>query len=105
MIYYVMLLAGLEGVLPVAPAAVGNSKAPPARVEGKTKVPSRPTNNVKRETSASASADFEITATSEVKLNGRACRFKDVPNNAVIARIEVDADTKAILIIHFRTEQ
>ena len=31
--------------------------------------------------------------------------FKDVPNHAVITRIEVDADTREILQVHFSTRK
>ena len=48
-------------------------------------------------------ADFSINATSDVKLNGRKCAFKEVPADAFITYIEVDPDTKAILRVHFST--
>lgn len=48
-----------------------------------------------------ARADFVITPTSEVRLNGRACDFGDVPDGAVITRIVVDPDTSAVLLVHF----
>lgn len=48
---------------------------------------------------------FLLTSMSAVRLNGRLCRFKDVPNEAIITKIEVDADTREILTAHFSTKK
>lgn len=46
---------------------------------------------------------YRITKQTEVMLNGRKCRFEDVPNTAVIILMEIDSETsKVILRIHFR---
>jgi hypothetical protein len=44
-----------------------------------------------------------ITARTKVLLNGRPCRYEQVPDNAVITFAEVDSDQKTLLRIHFRT--
>jgi len=97
------VLAGLACLLPAADAAVAPAKPPSP--DAKAKAMSGPARNVKRPASPSAAADFVITPDSEVKLNGRPCRFQDVPNNAVITKIEVDAESKEILKVYFSTQK
>jgi len=49
--------------------------------------------------------EFRITDQTEVRLNGRQCKYEDVPLDAVIILLEVDSDdNKAILRIHFRSK-
>jgi hypothetical protein len=47
--------------------------------------------------------EFAITNETEVLLNGRACRYRDVPGNARIVNMEVAPDRKTVLKVHFRT--
>jgi hypothetical protein len=47
--------------------------------------------------------EFAITDETEVLLNGRACRYRDVPGNAHIVNMEVAPDRKTVLKVHFRT--
>lgn len=46
-----------------------------------------------------------ITDATEVKLNGKTCKYEDVPSNAEIILLEVGRDKKAVLKIHFRTQK
>lgn len=48
-------------------------------------------------------SEFAVTGATEVLLNGRPCQFKQIPSSASIIRMEVDADGKTILRIHFRS--
>jgi hypothetical protein len=48
---------------------------------------------------------LEVTRTTEVKLDGRPCRYEDVPANVEAVHIEVADDGKTILKIHFRTRK
>jgi hypothetical protein len=49
--------------------------------------------------------EYTVTDQTEVILDGRPCRYKDVPPGASILRIELAPDEKTILRIHFRTRK
>jgi hypothetical protein len=96
MVRLAVILAGLAW-----PPLVGAASAVPAKPGGwplwaRSNTAKGPTTAVNP-----AAAAFAITPTSEVRLNGRACAFGDVPDGAVITRIVVDPDTSAVLIVHF----
>jgi hypothetical protein len=48
---------------------------------------------------------FQLTEQTEVFLDGRPCRYQDVPSGASIAKMEVAADKKTILMIHFHSKK
>ncbi len=50
-----------------------------------------------------AASEFMVTEQTEVLLDGKACRYQDVPQQATILRMEVAPDRKTVLRIHFRT--
>jgi hypothetical protein len=41
----------------------------------------------------------------EVLLDGKACRYEDVPRNAEVTLIDLSADQKVVRKIHFRTRK
>jgi hypothetical protein len=45
---------------------------------------------------------YQITEQTDVTLDGRACRYADVPASAGIVKMEVAADGTTVLKIHFR---
>ena len=46
---------------------------------------------------------YRITEKTEVMLNGRKCRYEEVPSSARIILMEIDSDeSKVILRIHFQ---
>ena len=47
-------------------------------------------------------ADYLVTEETEVLLNGKPCRYNEVPDNASILRMELGPDTRSVLRIHFR---
>jgi len=49
--------------------------------------------------------EWEISDATEVQLDGKACKFEDVPKGAEITLLEVASDKKAILKIHFRSKK
>jgi hypothetical protein len=49
--------------------------------------------------------EFRLTEDSEILLDGRPCSYKDVPGNVSITHMELGADKKTILKIHFRTRR
>jgi hypothetical protein len=55
--------------------------------------------------SAAARGQFEVTDQTEVQLDGRTCRYQDVPPTATILRIELAADGRTILKILFRSRR
>jgi hypothetical protein len=48
-------------------------------------------------------SEFVLTAETEVLLNGKPCRYKEVPASARIIHMEVAEDNKTVLKIYFRT--
>jgi hypothetical protein len=49
--------------------------------------------------------DFVITSKTEVMLDGRACRYEDVPAHATVTVLEVAADRRTLMRIHFTTKK
>ena len=52
----------------------------------------------------SQEAEYQVTEDTEITLDGRRCRYRDVPANAVITKMEVSRD-RVVLKIHFRTRR
>ena len=50
-----------------------------------------------------AAPEFRVTEWTEILLDGKACRYENVPGNATILRMEVAPDRKTVLKIHFRS--
>jgi hypothetical protein len=46
-----------------------------------------------------------ITEKTEVKVDGKSCQYEQVPDGADIVLLEVAADKKMILRIHFRSKK
>ncbi len=55
--------------------------------------------------SAGAGPEFKVTEQTEILLDGKACQFRDVPDQAAILRMEVAPDGKTVLRIHFRSRK
>ncbi len=56
-----------------------------------------------QETSQTASqTEYIMTQETEVLLNGKPCKYNDVPPNASIERMEVGIDKKTVLRVYFR---
>ena len=53
----------------------------------------------------SPSDQYQITEQTEVTLDGRPCRYADVPGSAGIVKMEVAADGTTVLKIHFRSRR
>lgn len=50
-------------------------------------------------------AEAEVTADTEVFLNGRKCDYKDVPPTATVARVVLARDGRTITRIEFRARE
>jgi hypothetical protein len=48
-------------------------------------------------------SEFVMTDQTEVLLNGKPCKYAEVPGHASIVRMELAADNKTVLKVHFRT--
>jgi hypothetical protein len=48
------------------------------------------------------SSDYVVTEETEVLLNGKPCRYNEVPNSATILRMELGPDNRTVLKLHFR---
>jgi hypothetical protein len=49
--------------------------------------------------------EFLVTDQTEIRLNGKLCKYHEVPAGASIVLIELAADQKTALKIHFRTRK
>jgi hypothetical protein len=49
--------------------------------------------------------ELVVTDDTEVKLDGRDCKYADVPKDAEIILLDLSADKKAIKKIHFRSKK
>ena len=48
---------------------------------------------------------YQITDQTQVTLDGRPCRYADVPSGAGVVKMEVAADGTTVLKIHFRSRR
>jgi hypothetical protein len=51
------------------------------------------------------STEYLLTEQTEVLLNGKPCKYEKVPAHASIVHMEVAADNKTLLTVHFRTRK
>jgi len=58
-----------------------------------------------QETRKTKNTQFVLTAQTEILLNGKPCRYEEVPGHATIYKMEVAEDEKTVLKIHFRTQK
>jgi hypothetical protein len=50
-------------------------------------------------------AEFGVTSETEILLNGKPCSYDEIPSHASIVQMDVAADKKTVLKIHFRTQK
>lgn len=90
---FVLAWVALIGFLAAAGAAPSQKKTPRnASIEAK-------------KPAADAEEEYVITAKTEIILNGKECRFDDVPDDAEIVLLELAANRKTILKIHFESNK
>jgi len=91
-----VLLVSLLSLSPVH-ASLGRKEPPPVDKQIPIKI-------VASSPVASANDEFRITPTTEVLLDGRPCRYEQVPDNTIIILLEtVSNESREIVRIHFRT--
>ena len=54
---------------------------------------------------AKSEGGLQMTEKTEIKLDGQACRYEDVPRDAQIIHLEVGADRKTVLKVHFQRKK
>jgi hypothetical protein len=64
-----------------------------------SQLPARPSQQAAGQVSL---GEFVVTERTEILLNGKPCRYEEIPGHASIVRMEVAADRKTVLKIHFR---
>ena len=98
-------LAAWMCLVSVAPASLTPRKGPapfPSRVsEVRSSALAVPA--YQQATARETNSEFILTDRTEVLLNGKPCRYADIPGDARIVVLEVAADRKTVLKIHFRT--
>jgi hypothetical protein len=52
-----------------------------------------------------ATPEFVVTAQTEVLLDGKPCKYELVPGSASIVRLELGADNRTVVRIHFRARR
>jgi hypothetical protein len=67
-----------------------------------SKLPARPSQQTAGQGSIS---EFVVTDRTEVLLNGEPCRYEEIPGHASIVRMDVAADRKTVLRVHFRVQK
>jgi hypothetical protein len=50
-------------------------------------------------------SEFILTVGTAFLLNGKPCRYEEIPDYASIVQMDVAADKKTVLKIHFRTRK
>jgi hypothetical protein len=99
----VLALVAWLGIASVAPATLTPRRETPilgADVPHAVKLFAK---LLSREVGPSDSSEYVLTDRTEVLLNGKVCKYAEIPANARIIRMEVAADQRTVLRIHFRT--
>ena len=92
----------------VVPAPTGRLDSDPIRravAATRSAGEARPAEARPAEPRPAADAEFNLTAQTEVLLDGRPCAYRDIPRTATIARIELAADRKTVLRIEFKSRK
>lgn len=65
--------------------------------------PNRQISTLRPRSTPAQQSPLNLTKDSLVILDGRSCRYEEVPSTAVVTHIELADDEQTILRIHFRT--
>jgi hypothetical protein len=105
MMRFTLVLAVWMGLAPVVSASLAPRKEPAAWGSRTTQV--RAAQLLSRAVSQAAAetprTEYQLTEETEILLNDKPCRYADVPANARTVRMELAADKKTVLKVHFRT--
>ena len=99
----VIALAVWMTVAPLLSASLAPRKQP--SVLG-TDIPSQrastPVVAAAEQAAAPSNSEYVLTEETEILLNGKTCKYENVPSHASIQRMEVAADRKTVLRVYFR---
>jgi hypothetical protein len=103
----ILALAAWMSVVATVSASLTPPKEPPAfgKEFDQVQAPMLSAKALKLVVKQSAISEFVVTDQTEIVLDGRLCRYAEVPAHATIMRIEVAADKVTVLKIHFRTKK
>jgi hypothetical protein len=107
MIRLAITLATCLSLVPLASASLAPRKpaSPLAREVRQAlaapRAPKVPVSTAQTETRA----EFAVTEETEVFLNGKPCRYADVPSHATIERMEVAEDKTTVLKVYFKVRK
>lgn len=76
-----------------------------SRVQANPEVPAKTSPPEKIATTKIADEEFLLTDKTEIKLDGKRIRYADVPDHSVIIFVELAADDKTMLKLHFRSKK
>jgi hypothetical protein len=104
MIRLALALAVWIGFVTAAPATLAARKDDPLFEKGAPhfQAAKAPATALSVVAERSQGPNYVVTEETEVLLNGKPCRYKEVPANASILRMELGPDNKTVLKLHFR---
>jgi hypothetical protein len=105
MIRLTLALAALMSLVSVAPATLAPRKdrLPLGNETPRAQTLQVPAAAQPQGAGQGGKSEYVLTTQTEVLLNGKPCRYQEVPASARIVRMEVAEDNKTVLKIHFRT--
>jgi hypothetical protein len=110
MLRLTLALAVWISLVPVASASLAPRREPrnPGYSLLAAQASRRPARAVKPEAERKAARgeaqlEFVLTKETEVLLDGKPCKYEDIPANASILKMEVAADRKTVLRVQFRS--
>jgi hypothetical protein len=92
------------GVASLASASLAPRKEPRLGLDAPVKAAKRSA-PARQEVARASLTDFVLTHETEVFLDGKPCRYDKIPARASIIKMEVAADKKTVLKVHFRTRK
>jgi hypothetical protein len=108
MIRLTLALAALIGLVSVAPASLAPRRDRNALgSDAPLRAPASPraARSLAEALRPANPSEYVLTEQTEVLLDGRPCRFGDVPERATILKMEVAADGKTVVKILFRSQK
>jgi hypothetical protein len=103
MIRLTLALAASICLISTASASLASRKEPPTLSKGRASKIA--TEAWEQAADRNTKSEFVLTDQTEILLNGKPCKYEQVPADAGITRMELAADNKTVRKIHFRTRK
>ena len=97
-----LTLAVWMNLVSLASATVTHTKKSPLLNNAALKAPSLLAEGPELTLERRSQSEYVVTERTEILLDGETCKYEQVPAHATITRMEVAADRKTVLKIHFR---